>query len=297
MTSIRHPWPFALVLASLCMISCNAGNKTQSDAGSKDAAVSDTGTDADTDGDNDAGHDAGCGVGLCIYGGVTSCTSNGDCAGIESNCACGKLFGADQIMNFCYQKCSKFCPCFPSDLTCVNPNNDADAGICLANAYNEYTWKGKFVPQGVAISNDDMIKNRLILEVGTINITFTMSVILGNTDPDHGSLIVITYIAQSATSQFQLQVMVPSDLFKAGNTVNFADCQAKGLTCNAVMIENIISGTTISQTFVRAINITDQTGKYENWVKIDTENLSQGQTSTGSWKLFFGEYNAEISVN
>jgi len=296
MASIKRPWPLVLAFSLLGMISCSSGNQTKTDAGMQDSAVSDAGSDADADGDEDAGidagHDGGCGdCGCAGGGGVQACTSDHDCGGVAARCACSKLFSDQEITSYCYPTCSPGSPCVPSNLTCAR-QDDAGAGLCLATGYNEHAWKGTF-QHGEVPSSSDITMDKLPFKVGSLDITFTMSV-LSRGNSSTGSLVYIIYVASGETSQFELHVIVPANMFMPGNTVDFSECIALGQSCGATVIEYFVQGTTISQAFVRAVSIVDLAGTYENWVKIDIANQAVGPLSNGSWKLFFAEYNAEI---
>ena len=112
-----------------------------------------------------------------------------------------------------------------------------------------------------------------------------------------GHLIEIIFAASSAPSEFELHVMIPYDMFKTGTQVDLDRCIKEGLPCGATLVEAVINGTTISKMFVRAVQINDSLGSFENWVKIDTADLRFYQASSGSLKIFFAEYSAEIPVN
>ena len=335
MTSIRHPWPFALVLASLCMISCNVGDEDQKDAGSDDASAA-TGTcdpikcnasclriqgregrcsledqceciggadgdadgDADVDTDTDADADADADGDKCdILWEQTPCDLDDDCGGFGRGCVCGDLLKDKESTSYCYRSCTVKTPCSDPDQTCVYQTEGDPYGICLYTGYSEHDWKVKFVPPNT-IPPIDEIWDQLTFDVGSIQITFVSGSLLSETnDTDLGHLIIMTYLAQSATSQYLFQVTIPYDLFRPDTNVDFKDCQEKGLPCSATLIEATIQGMQITQEFVRAVDIVDATGKYENWVKIDTVNLARTKKSTGSWKLFFAEYSAEIPVD
>jgi len=301
----QRSWPVVLALSLLGIASCNAGNKTQSDAGSKDAAVIDSGTDADADGDNDAdgdgdagidaGHDSGCGdCGCAGGGGVQACTSDHDCGGAVARCRCPKLLDDQEITSYCYPSCSKDPPCVPSDLTCVYQDADAGAGICLNTGYWAIAWEGKWVPSYYPGVNPPTTDVDDVFQIGSIKLTFSLSLIWEIENSDIGHAVGISYIAQYSDSQWQMQVIIPYDKFVLG-TVDFSDCTEQA-PCSGSLIEATIQGTTISHVFIRAINIIDPSGMYENWVQMSEVNRVTGQHCDGTLKLFFAEYSTEISV-
>jgi len=255
---------------------------------------SDTDGDTDTDGDGDAGGDAG---GACdTGGGVTQCTDDTSCGGAAVMCSCPKLFADQEITSYCYPACDPAVgTCADTTQTCVQVDATAALGTCINNGYWEHSWKGKYLPVNATATTTDITMDSAPFAIGTINLTFSMSIIMEVEDPTYGTIEAIVYIAQSATGQFQLQIQVPKSLFVAGTTIQFSDCAAQSLACGGSLLE-AIGTTTITQAFIRAVQLGDSAGTYENWVKIDTANLARTKTSTGSCKLFFGEYSAEISL-
>jgi len=108
---------------------------------------------------------------------------------------------------------------------------------------------------------------------------------------------MIVFHSQNATSMWQLSIVVPKDRFISGNTIDFNDCENDAGPCNATVVEAFINGTTITKTFVRAINIVDPNAGYTNQVTIEEARLVRTQNSIGDLKLFFAEYSAEIPVD
>jgi len=157
MTSRHHPWPFALVLASVCMISCNSGEKARNDAGADGASTATGycdpgkcnasclriqeregrcsledqcecigGADGDADGDTDADADAD---NCRYYDGKVPCETDQDCGGTEVGCVCPRLEGEKEITSYCYASCNEKFPCPDWNQTCMNTSADSDHGI------------------------------------------------------------------------------------------------------------------------------------------------------------------------
>jgi len=275
----------------------DADSDTDGDADGDADSDADGDTDADTDTDTDGDTDGGCEK----AGDMTFCTTDNECSGESQASTCASLFEdvleamseTEILCNYCYPACDSSNPCADTSQICVTPNDATTEGNCLNGGYWEHNWQGKFVPNGID-PNLYITFQDSTFQAGSLDITFTMSVVAEVDDPTAGHLMVIAYFNSPNPTQYVLNVNVPYDDFVAGKTIQFADCVAAGKPCNASIVEVLIQGTTVTDVFVRAISLVDQIGTHENWVKIDTANLVQGETSTGSAKIFLAEYTVKI---
>jgi len=287
----------------------DAGGDIDTDGDTDGDTDTDTDTDMDADGDSDAAPDAtpdggdadaDADVNGCLYSsGTSACTSDGDCGGAAAMCTCPKLLADQEIWSYCYPACDPnvTTPCADSSKICITASTTPIGGTCLSNGYWTESWTGKFLPNGTPPTPVEMSLIMSKFDAGSLHLTFSDSILMEINDATAGHIVAIVYSVHSTWSQYHLEVMLPYDDFLAGTTIQFADCVAAGKQCSASIVEDMTQGTTINQAFIRAINLFDSAGTYENWVKIDTANLAHYKTSTGSAKLFFGEYSAEIPIS
>jgi len=262
---------------------------------------SDAGSDADGDGDVDdevednSGNEADSGVDSgpeCEYGRV-ECTTDDDCC---SGWLCPKLYDSHEVTSYCYPACGEDGSCESVSMQCIYSDAGAGRGVCLESAYLETEWKGLWVPEtATTCAPPSYTDHEINLSVGSIDVDFTISLLFGIKDDVYGMLRIILYVAQMPYSQWQLQVAIPDDLYHQGLVDFNRDC-TDDAPCGGILNEVLIDGTEVTAGYIRAVNKFDAVGDTVNQVLIDVENRDEYEMNSGSMKLLFSEYSAEISV-
>lgn len=298
----------ALLLVLIASAGCHWGGVESNpdaatdakDGGDGDAdSDADMDADADVDADADADADADCDMGgECGYG-TTGCITNTDCALTACGCECPKLgtkINEDEITSYCYKSCDATDGC-DAGQDCVIKEKGASRGICLHAGYWEIAWEGKFVPAGAVIAQADITEVDYPFSVGSVSVDFTMSVIMERNDPYLGSEVQFVALGQAATSQWQLQVLIPSSLWKDNTTLDSSAYTDAGPCCNAMLVEAYVQGWQ-DQAFIRALAMPGTVGEAkENSIHIEKAPTERYQVGNGTLKLYFVDYSAEIPLN
>jgi len=152
--------------------------KTRAGDGGADA---DGDADVDVDGDADA-DDGGPQPGTCI--------TDEQCLGLAVPSICPKLLGSREITSYCYPFCNGSTPC-TGETICVSADGTDERGVCLNYGTWADTWKGKWIPLNAQILATDVTMDNTTFQYGSINLTFSMSVVqeIDNFSSMRGDLI------------------------------------------------------------------------------------------------------------
>jgi len=296
-----------IALLLLLQVCCSGNNSEKADAGEEkdlDAAAA-NGGDSDTDADADADWVVTWDSGpekprKCIY---STGPSYGECW-VESQCGhaheyvCPNPLGEKEITRYCYTHCDLDAG-HGENALCVPEAPGRTKGMCLDVGTLKIQWQGSFLPEGEKIPEDNWgFSQRISLNIGSITLNMHDYYCIEIDDPEDGHFIVINYIAEGTKSLWNLTIMIPFEKWKNNSSIDFNEYAKDTLSAgDSILVEYIKSESDITEAYIRAINILDRSGEYENSVTMDTVSTQQGAECSGTLKMLFAEYSAEIEVD
>jgi len=300
-----------LIIALLFMLQvCCSGNSSEEpdvdeekdlDAAAANGSDSDTDADADADADWVVTWDSGPEKPRkCMYLAgpyPNECWVQSQC-GHDDTYVCPNPFKEREITRYCYKYCDLDAGHNENTL-CVPEAPGRLKGMCLYIGVLEIDWQGSFLPEGEKIPEDNWgFSQRISLNIGSIALNMHEYYCIEIDDPEDGHFVVINYIAEGTTSLWNLTIMIPFEKWKNNSSIDLNEYATDTLSAgDSILVEYIKSESDITEAYIRAINILDRSGEYENSVTMDTVSTQQGAECSGTLKMLFAEYSAEIEMD